>query len=95
MPKSNFNQIGLEKSDFIKLTKSFKNLDFTNDLGKILCPTLIICGEKDIPNKNAARQLNKLILNSNLEFIEKASHKVNTDNPKELAKLIDNFYNKI
>lgn len=95
MKKSSFEQIGIEKDSIIKLSKSVKKLNFTKDLCKISCPTLILCGEKDFFNKIVSVKLNKLIVNSEIKFIEKSGHTVNTDNPKMLATFIESFYAKI
>lgn len=46
MPRSMFAQMGMEKEQFIKLSKSMTELDYSNSLQKILCPVLVLCGEK-------------------------------------------------
>ena len=57
MPESQFKDIGLTKKDFITLTNSMADMDFTNGLDKVTCPVLILCGEKDNVNKKAAIKL--------------------------------------
>ena len=51
MPESQFKDIGLTKKDFITLTNSLADMDFTSGLEKISCPVLVLCGEKDNVNK--------------------------------------------
>ncbi|MGL5677256.1 MAG: alpha/beta fold hydrolase [Cellulosilyticaceae bacterium] len=92
IPESKFNDMGIKKKDFIGLTKSMMTIDFTQELEKISCPTLILCGEKDTPNKKAAKTLVTMIKGAELRFIQSAKHEVNTDKPKELAACINNFY---
>ncbi|MCD8095573.1 MAG: alpha/beta hydrolase [Ruminococcus sp.] len=93
MPEKSFSDTGFDKSTFISLCASMKSLDFTDELTKIHCPTLIICGEKDKANKAAALELHKKILDSRLEIINDCTHEVNVCKPDELAKLMLDFIN--
>ena len=55
MPESQFKDIGLTKKDFITLTNSMADMDFTSGLENVSCPVLVLCGEKDYNvNKKAA-----------------------------------------
>lgn len=92
MPKSTFEKIGCSKNEFISLLNSLSNLDISRGLDRINCSSLIICGAKDKVNMGNAKLLNNDIKNSKLEIIESAGHEVNTDNPKELAGAIYNFW---
>lgn len=47
MPESQFKDIGLTKKDFITLTNSMANMNFTSGLENVSCPVLVFCGEKD------------------------------------------------
>lgn len=67
-------------------------LDFTNDLKRISCPALILCGEKDKANKEACIQLQKMLSNATLKLISNASHEVNIDNSNILADIIKDFF---
>lgn len=51
MPKSMFEEMGFGKEDFLQLCKSMMELDFSESVKKIACPTMVICGEKDNANK--------------------------------------------
>ena len=92
MPQSAFQNTGLSKKEIMALTKSMMNLDFRKDLHKISCPVLVICGEKDRSNKDAALQLKEQIPDAQFSIIPDAGHEVNADNPVELGKIIDSFY---
>ena len=95
MPKNTFNNIGMSKSDFIKLSNSMTNIDIKSKTNDIKCPTLIVCGEKDKVNLKSAKQLNKNIKGSTLEFIEGAGHEINMEKPVELSKVIENYWNNL
>ena len=82
MPESQFT-----KKDFITLTNSMADMDFTNGLDKVTCPVLILCGEKDNVNKKAAIKLAEKLPNAKFATIENSGHEVNIDNPQGLAKV--------
>lgn len=94
LPNSMFQKMGLPKKDVIQLTSSMKKLDFSRQLSDISCPTLILCGEKDKPNRKAAEQLSSLINGAKLEIIKQAGHEANVDNPEGLAEIIKIFWNQ-
>ena len=87
MPDSAFENIGFDKQDFITLTNSMADLDFSGDLKRVVCPALILCGEKDRVNRKAAEKLQ----NAEFRLVEKSGHEVNVDNPKGLAKVMEDF----
>jgi pimeloyl-ACP methyl ester carboxylesterase len=92
MPDSIFVKNGVRKRHFLQIINSMMNLDFTKDLKNISCATLIICGEKDIFNKKAAKNLMKNIQNTTLKIMKKSGHVINIDDPENLATEIKNFY---
>ncbi|GIO17530.1 acyl-CoA thioester hydrolase [Oceanobacillus oncorhynchi subsp. incaldanensis] len=94
LPSPVFQKMGLPKKDVIQLTNSMKQIDFNRQLADISCPTLILCGEKDKPNKKAAEQLSSLIAGASLKIIRKAGHEANVDNPQELAEIINDFWSE-
>ena len=92
LPQKSFQEIGLQKKDMISLTNSMKTLNFTPMLKDIACPSFIICGQKDNPNKKAAKAMAENISGAQLSFIEKAGHEVNVDTPLKLAELLKWFW---
>lgn len=92
MPNSSFEKMGLSKQDFIYLCQTMSELDFSNDLSKIACKTLVVCGEKDFANKKVALNLAKYLINGKLSIIKGSGHEVNTEHPKSLAKVLKAFY---
>lgn len=85
MPESQFKDIGLKKKDFITLTNSMMDIDFTNSLNNANCPVAVICGEKDNVNKKAAIKLARELPNAKFITINNSGHEVNLDNPQGLA----------
>lgn len=93
MPNSTFSDMGFQKSDFISLCKSMVELDFRRDLKDIQCRVLIVCGDKDKANKPASLQMKELIPHAELVIIPNAGHEVNKDQPAELGKQLNTFFN--
>ncbi len=91
MPENSFLSTGMEKKDIIRLTNSMMKLDFQDNLGNILCPTLIICGKKDSANIKAAKKLVNLISNAKFIVIDNAGHEINMIAPHRLAAEINLF----
>lgn len=91
MPSSAFEKMGLQKKDVINLSSSMMNLNFQQDLHKIDCPVLIICGKKDKANMQASLQLKALIPRAKLTVIQNAGHEVNIDAPKNLGMALNDF----
>ena len=91
MPNSMFQQMGLGKVQFIQLSKSMMELDYSGELNKISCPVLVICGEKDSANIKAAKELSGRLAHAEICIIQKAGHEVNVDAPERLAEVLDGF----
>lgn len=92
LPKSMFENMAFGKKDTFILGDSMKKLDFSNKVKEIKCSTLIICGQKDSANIKSAYYLSENIKNATLKIIENTGHIVNEENPKELSKLIMEFW---
>lgn len=89
MPESQFKDIGLKKNDFITLTNSMVDMNFTSSLDKVNCPVLVICGEKDNVNKKAAIKLARELPNAKFSTVDNSGHEVNVDNPQGLANAME------
>ena len=92
MPQSVFEKMGFKKKDFISLTNSMADLDFSKNLKDVTCACLVVCGEKDSANKKAAKGLAANLENAKLWLVENAGHEVNLDAPDTLAAVLDEFY---
>lgn len=92
LPKSLFETMAFNKKDTFVLGKTMKKLDFSNRVQNVKCQTLVICGEKDSANIKSAHYLAENIKNAKLEIIKNAGHIINEENPKELSKLLIEFW---
>ncbi len=92
LPQSIFDNMAFNKKDTFILGKSMKELDFSNKVQKIKCPTLIVCGEKDSANIKSAYYLSENIKNAKLKIIENTGHVVNEEKPQILAKVLEQLY---
>jgi pimeloyl-ACP methyl ester carboxylesterase len=82
----------LPKEDMSKLANSMKNLDFSDKLQKVSCPTLVVCGSKDSVNIKPAKYLTENIKNATLKIIKNTGHVINEESPKELAFVLEEYY---
>ncbi|MDE6602110.1 MAG: alpha/beta hydrolase [Lachnospiraceae bacterium] len=92
LPKTIFETMAFDKKDTFALGNTMKNLDFSDNVKSIQCPTLILCGKKDGANIKSAYYLSQNIKNSELKIIENTGHVVNEENPKALAKILNEYY---
>lgn len=92
LPKSTFKEMAFNKKDTFILGNTMKELDFSNNVQVIICPTLIICGEKDKANMKSAHFLSENIKGSEWKIIQETGHVVNEENPKELARILNDYY---
>ena len=88
MPDKAFASTGMKKEQVRDLTRSMKNLDFTDRLSTIHCPVTVACGEKDNPNLAAAKRLAKFLPNARLYVVPHAGHELNTDAPDTVAEIV-------
>lgn len=95
MPGHLFSKMGFQKKDFIQLSKSMLKLNFEQNLGKLACPVLVLCGEKDKVNKTAAVELERRIPDATLRFVEHAGHEVNVDAPEQLGVILSDFIRSV
>ena len=82
LPKSIFKTMAFDKKDTFALGNTMKNLDFSDRVKNIKCPTLILCGKKDSANVKSAQFLSQNIKSAELKIIENTGHVVNEENPK-------------
>lgn len=92
MPKATFKTMGCSKEAVIALLHSMETLDIKYKLDRIHCKSLILCGKKDKVNMKSAELLHQHIKESDFIIVDDASHEVNKDNPKNLSKIIYNFW---
>lgn len=94
LPESCFNATAFGKRDMFVLGNSMKDLDFSGEVQKLRCPTLILCGEKDGANRKSAGYFSRNIAGAEMKIIGHTGHIVNEENPAALAQTLDEFYRK-
>ena len=94
LPKSIFETMAFDKKNTFALGDTMKNLDFSDRVKNIKCPTLILCGKKDNANMKSAYYLKENIRSAELKIIENTGHVVNEENPKALADILNEYYLK-
>ena len=94
LPKSIFKTMAFDKKNTFALGDTMKNLDFSDRVKNIKCPTLILCGKKDSANMKSADYLSQSIRSAELKIIENTGHVVNEENPKALADILNEYYLK-
>ena len=92
LPKSIFETMAFDKKNTFVLGDSMKDLDFSDRVKIIKCPTLILCGKRDSANIKSADYLSQNIRSAELKIIENTGHVVNEENPKALADILNEYY---
>ena len=92
LPKSIFETMAFDKKNTFALGDTMKNLDFSDKVKNIKCPTLILCGKKDSANMKSADYLSQNIRSAELKIIENTGHVVNEENPETLADILNEYY---
>lgn len=92
MPKAAFQNMGVSKKDFIRLSKSMAELNFMKSAAMLDCPALILCGANDKANMESAKRFHEAMKNSKLVIVEDSAHEVNKDNPNELVSVLQDFW---
>ena len=95
MPKSMFQQTGFGKSDFLKLCNTMMELDFSDSIYTVSCPTLVIYGEKDRANKNASIELANMLIDAELQVFNGVGHEINIEAPDKLEETLRVFFGKV
>ena len=91
-PASAFANSGLGKQEMIRMCNSMRDLDFSRELGKISCPVLMVCGQRDKANRRAAQELNARLFRSKQRIVEGAGHEVNVEAPEKLSEILQKFW---
>ncbi|MEW4354041.1 hypothetical protein AB1I63_03945 [Streptococcus pneumoniae] len=89
IPAFIFQKWGMKKHEVLDFLTDTGNLDFSDKLGNIRLPVMVVCGSKDKANLSAARRLAKELPNSRLEIVAGGGHELNRTNPKEFASLLE------
>ena len=88
MPQRAFAKMGLPKQAVLELTRSMCMLDLRSAASRVKCPVVLLCGEKDKPNRKAAERLHRRMPQSNLKIVPGAGHEVNIEAPEAAAAVV-------
>ncbi len=69
-------------------------LDFSKDIERVPCNTLILCGENDKVNKKSAVKLVEQMSKGEFRTVKGAGHEVNMEASEKLASIILDFLSK-
>ena len=79
----------------LKIARSAQRHNLKEELGKIKVPTLLIWGLNDnITPPKVAHAFNRLIKNTQLEFLDKCGHVPMMEHPKDFNEILESFLNK-
>ena len=93
-PDSAFADLGVTKSQVRTLTDSLMQLDLRAKLANIAVPTTILCGSRDWANRGAAKRLNRLMPQSQLEVLA-GGHELNVTQPQAFAEAIQQVVEQV
>jgi proline iminopeptidase len=82
----NFEQLNLGFSDFLR------DFDYTEQLGSIICPTLVLAGAQDwICPPNHSRDIAERVPRAHLKVFSKSAHNIAGDEPEEFLAAVRGF----
>ncbi|MCK4841361.1 MAG: alpha/beta hydrolase [Methylococcales bacterium] len=80
-----------DKSSYTKSLKSIVIWDFTKELYKIKCPSLIVTADHDYSSIQSKKDYIKLMPNAQLQIIENSHHGVTIEKPEEFNQILSKF----
>ncbi|HAE86120.1 MAG TPA: hypothetical protein DCG78_06410 [Anaerolineaceae bacterium] len=82
----------IDLKSFAEMMSAFYNIDITNELSRINCPTLVVIGEEDrIKGREYAQLIAEKIENSEFVVVPGAGHALCLDKPDPLNTLLIGF----
>ena len=82
----NFEQLNMGFSDFLR------DFDYTEQLGSIACPTLVLAGAQDwICPPNHSRDIAERVPRAHLKVFSKSAHNIAGDEPEEFLAAVRGF----
>jgi len=92
LPAAHDNFARLNLDSFVKLMDAFTTYDITDQLGQIVCPTLIVVGEEDqIKGRKLAEMMVARISQAEYFVVPGAGHALCLDKPEPLNTLLLGF----
>jgi 3-oxoadipate enol-lactonase len=91
MPESKLVDGGVSRPRMLAVLDALKGFDGTESLREVTVPVLLVVGGRDKPGAAASQQLAALLHDSEVAVIEGAGAVLNTEAPRELARLATTF----
>ncbi len=80
----------------VSIAKSAQRNNLADDITRIKTPTLLVWGLNDtITPPLVAHEFNRLIPNSELQFIDKCSHAPMMEHPEKFNEIVESYLNKV
>lgn len=95
LPAKVLEKQGARKDVMLSVMRAVSRADFSDRLGEVSVPALVLCGEKDRPNMPAARALAAGIRGAELRIIPGAGHQSHIQAPEAFATLLGDFLTRV
>lgn len=90
-PATRLAQQGVRKDKVQQVMEILADADFTDRLGQVSAPTLVLCGARDRANLPASKLIAQRIPGAELELIPEAGPTPNTERPEEFNAALYRF----
>jgi pimeloyl-ACP methyl ester carboxylesterase len=91
MPAARLAQTGATKDDLVKALDVMAEADFSQRLGEIVPPTLVIVGQGDAAGQASAKLLVAGLPNARLEIVPNSGANPSLENPQAYNALLIDF----
>ena len=95
LPAKVLEKQGARKDVMLSVMRAVSRADFSDRLGEVSVPALVLCCEKDRPNMPAARALAARIRAAELRIIPGAGHQSHMQAPEAFATLLGEFLTRV
>ncbi|GAB3078364.1 alpha/beta hydrolase [Intrasporangium mesophilum] len=94
VPEAKLVDAGVSRPRMLAVFDSLKDFDGTESLRQVSAPTLVVAGAKDRTGVAAAQQLAHLVPGAELSVIDGAGSVLNTESPRQLADVTEDFLSR-
>ncbi|WP_427869008.1 alpha/beta fold hydrolase [Leucobacter luti] len=88
LPSRGLQKSGVSKQLILDVLRDVSRMDFRSLLPAIQVPALVVCGQRDLANIPAARELASSISGARLELLAGAGHQAQLDAPEKFSALL-------
>lgn len=86
---------GLSKTEVLRLLAAVQGCDLARPMRAIAVPTMVVCGSRDLPNRNAARLAARLIPEAELRIVSGVGHAWNVTEPALFAQTLAHWLQSV